>query len=89
LSSPVWDDRWPILPPSSSVCAFAIGPLAEQSFTFAVAVTGDNVIAALTAGRKHFACNAAKPTAAINNPPKGGRIIATASATTASASAPA
>jgi len=52
-------------------------------------VIGDNVIAALTAGRKHFACNAAKPTAAINNPPKGVRIIAIASATTAGASAPA
>jgi hypothetical protein len=52
-------------------------------------VIGDNVIAALTAGRKRFACNAAKPTAAINNPPKGVPIIATASATTASASVPA
>jgi len=89
LSSPVWGDRCPILTPSSSVREFVIGPLAERSFTFAVAVIGDNVIAALTAGRKHFACNAAKPTAAINNPPKGVRIIAIASATTAGASAPA
>jgi hypothetical protein len=52
-------------------------------------VIGDNAIAARTAGRKRCACNAAKPTIALNNPPKGARIIATASAITASAGAPA
>jgi hypothetical protein len=52
-------------------------------------VTGDNAIAAPTAARKLSVCNAARLTAAINKPPKGVRIIAIASATTASASAPA
>jgi hypothetical protein len=52
-------------------------------------VIGDNAIAAPTAARKPSVCNGAKRTAAINKPAKGVKIIATASATTASASVPA
>jgi len=75
--------------PWSSGSGFVTGLLAARSFISAVAVTGDSAIAVPTAARKLSICNAAKPTAATNKPAKGVRIIATASATTASAGAPA
>jgi hypothetical protein len=52
-------------------------------------VTVASVIAVPAAGKNPAACNAARPTAAINNLPKGERIIATASASIGSASVPA
>jgi len=52
-------------------------------------VIATGVIAASVAARNPSAGNAARRTAAINKPPKGVRIIAIVSATTASVSAPA
>jgi hypothetical protein len=89
LSSTAWGDRCPIAVPWSSDSGFVTGLLVARSFISAVAVTADNATAVLTAARKPSVCNAARPTAAINKPRKGVRIIATASATIASASAPA
>ncbi len=78
----------PLVPrfPASGFVTFL--PVVRSSISAAIVIAA-SVTAALVAARKLSAYNAAKRTAAINKPAKGARIIATASATTASACAPA
>ena len=65
LTGATYAQLWP---PASSLNAFVIGSLVARSFTFAVAVIGDSILAVRTTGRKRCAGNAAKQTAAIYKP---------------------
>ena len=62
---------------------------AGRCFISVLIVIGVSSTAAHDVVKNPAGCNAGKPTAAINEPPGGVRIIATASASTASVSAPA